>query len=87
MVNAIATRISVRRSKQTRPKLRHTHRNLSYINGIKQEPTKPKLIPQCLVVNARSIVKPDAYPELYAELKSNNIDVCCISETWLHRVS
>lgn len=35
-------------------------------------------------MNARSIVKPDAYPALYAELKSNNIDVCCISETWSH---
>ena len=29
-------------------------------------------------------MKPDAYPALYAELKSNNIDVCCISETWLN---
>ena len=42
--------------------------NLSYVNIIKQGPTKPKLIPQCFVVNARSIVKPDVYPALYAEI-------------------
>ncbi len=58
--------------------------NLSRVNVARQGPSKPKQIPQCLVLNARSIVKPDAYPALYAELKSNNIDVCCISETWLN---
>ena len=36
------------------------------------------------MLNARSLVKPDAYPALYAELNSNNIDLCFISETWLH---
>ena len=84
VVNNIPTRISARKSKQTRTKLPHTHRNLSYVNIIKQGPTKPKLIPQCFVVNARSIVKPDAYPALYAELNCHNIGLCCISETWLH---
>ena len=29
------------------------------------------------------MVKPDAFPALYADIKSNNIDVCCLSETWL----
>jgi exonuclease III len=36
------------------------------------------------VLNARSLVKPDVYPALYAELNTNNIDLCFISETWLH---
>ena len=30
------------------------------------------------------LAKPEAYPALYAELNSNNIDLCFISETWLH---
>ena len=84
VVNNIPTRISARKSKQIRTKLPHTHRNLSYVNIIKQGPTKPKPIPQCFVVNARSIVKPDVYPALYAEQNCHNIDLCCISETWLH---
>jgi hypothetical protein len=36
------------------------------------------------VLNARSVVKLDAFPALYADIKSNNIDVCWISETWLN---
>ena len=84
MVNVIPTRTSVRKRKPARSKLPHTHRNLIFVNTINQGPTKPKQIPQCFVVNARSIVKPDAYPALYAELNSNNIDLCCISETSLH---
>ena len=42
-----------------------------------------KLIKLLLVLNARSIVKPDAFPALCADSKCNNIGVCCISETWL----
>ena len=49
----------------------------------KPGPSVPKQIPRCAVLNARSLAKPDACPALYADLKSNNIDVCCISETWL----
>ena len=67
-----------------RQKPLYSYRNLSYVNLLRQEPSKPIQIRQCLVFNARSIVKADAYPALYAELKSNNIDVCCISETWLN---
>ena len=36
-----------------------------------------------MVLNARSVAKPDASAALYADLKSKNVDVCCISETWL----
>jgi hypothetical protein len=80
---AIPVRISSRRFKRSR-NLQQRHRNLKYVNVIGPEPSKPQQIPQCLVLNARSIVKPDAFPALYADIKSNNIDVCCISETWLN---
>ena len=76
-------RISSRRSK--RPRNRHQrHRNLKYVNIVGREPSKPQQIPQCLVLNARSIVKPDAFSALYADIKTNNIDICCISELWLN---
>ena len=47
-------------------------------------PTISKLVPKCVVMNARSLAKPDAAPALYAELKSN-IDVCFVSESWLNK--
>ena len=81
MENVIPVRIASRRCKKSRQRPLYFYRNLSRVNVTRQGPSKPKQIPQCLVLNARSIVKPDAYPALYAELKSNNIDVCCISET------
>ena len=84
MENVIPVRIASRRCKKSRQRPLYSYRNLSRVNVTRQGPSKPKQIPQCLVLNARSIVKPDAYPALYAELKSNNIDVCCISETWLN---
>ena len=48
-------------------------------------PTISKLVPKCVVMNARSLAKPDVAPALYAELKSNNIDVCFVSESWLNK--
>lgn len=48
------------------------------------EPTHCKVIPKCLVLNARLIAKPGAVHSLQAELSSNFIDLCFISETWLH---
>ncbi len=62
MENAIPVRISSRRGKKSRQIPLHSHRNLSRVNVTGQRPSKPKQIPQCLVLNARSIVKPDAYP-------------------------
>ena len=44
----------------------------------------PKIIPKCMVINARSLAKPDAASALHAELRSNNIDICFVSETWLN---
>ena len=52
---------------------------------IAKEPTAAKIVPRCVILNARSIVKPDAAPALYAELSTNNIDICFISETWLNK--
>ena len=37
-------------------------------------PTAPKIVPECMVLNARSLAKPDEVPALYAELSNNNID-------------
>ena len=39
--------------------------------------------PKCLIVNAVSLAKPDAASALIAELSTNNVDICKISETWL----
>ncbi len=83
----IPVRISSRRPQRCR-NFYQRHRNLNYVNIEGREPSKPQEIPQCLVLNARSIIKPDAFPALYADIKTNNIDICCISETWLnHTVS
>ena len=39
-----------------------------------------------MVIHARSLAKADdATPALYAELSSNNIDNCFVSESWLNK--
>ena len=68
------------KSKQNR---RNT-RNLVTIN-LKRGPPPTKVIPKCLVINARSLAKPDAPSALYTEMISNNIDICFVSKTWLHK--
>ena len=52
---------------------------------IEKTPTTPRVVPKCMVINARSLVKADAAPALYAELSSNNIDLCFVSEYWLNK--
>ena len=84
MANQIPIRISARKFSAKKSKPRHACRNLIKVKIIERETSKPRQIPKCLVLNARSLVKADAYPALYAELNSNNIDLCFISETWLH---
>ena len=49
-----------------------------------REPSKRRQITQCLGLNARPTVKPDAFPPLYADIKCNNIDISRISEIWLN---
>ena len=53
---------------------------------INKGPTAPKIVPKCMVLNARFLEKPDAAPALYAELRNNNIDICYVSESWLSRI-
>ena len=43
----------------------------------------PSVANGIMVLNARSVAKPDVCTALYADLKSKNVDVCCISEIWL----
>ena len=50
----------------------------------KHGPPPTKAIPKYLVINARSLAKPNAPSAFYTEMISNNIDICCVSETWLH---
>ena len=38
-----------------------------------------------MVINPRSLAKPDVAPALYAELHSNKADICFVSETWLNK--
>ena len=52
--------------------------------NLKRGPSPINVIEKCLVINARSLVKPDAPSALYAQIISNNIDICFVSETWLH---
>ena len=84
MANQKPIRISARKFSAKKSKPRHTCKNLIKVKIIGCETSKPRQIPKCLVLNAISLVQPDAYPALYAELNSNNIDLCFISETWLH---
>ena len=59
-------------------------RTLSLIK-INKEPAAPRIVPKCMVLNARSLAKPNPTPALYAELKSNNIDICFVSQSWLNK--
>ena len=72
-------------------KARHGPRNLHnlvMVKTAKPGPTLPKITPNCMVLNARSLVKPDATSGLSTDLSSNKIDICIVSETWLNsRVS
>ena len=48
-------------------------RTLSIVK-INKGPTAPKIVPKCMVLNARCLEKPDAASTLYAEINNNNID-------------
>ena len=56
--------------------------NLIQVKILKPGPPVSTIIPKCLAINARSIAEPDAAPALNAELTTNNVDICIISETW-----
>lgn len=59
--------------------------NLVTINTTKSGPTLPKITPTCMVINARSLVKPDAAISLSTDLYTNKIDLCFVSETLLNK--
>ena len=63
---------------------RRCPRDLITVNISKPGPPVSKAVPECLVMNARSLVKPDAPSALNTELRLNNIDFCFVSETWLN---
>ena len=84
-VNNIPVRITHRTGQQFRTEVNLRPRTLKSIEVKKFGPTEPKLIPRFIVFYARYVVKPDAFPALCADLKCNNIEVCCISQTWLRQ--
>ena len=56
---------------------------LTPIKLSKPPPSRPMTHPKCLVFNARSLAKPYAVEGLREELKTNAVDVCFVSDTWL----
>ena len=52
--------------------------------NLKHGPPPTTAIPKWLVINAHSLAKPNAPSALYTEIISNNINICFVSETWLH---
>ena len=58
--------------------------NLITIKPLKNGPPAPKLIPKCMVINARSLAKPQAASALNTELSTWEIDICFVCETWLN---
>ena len=58
--------------------------NLTAVKLSKAGPTHPGIIPSCMVINAHSLVKPDAMAVLNTELRINKVDLCFVSETWLN---
>ena len=46
---------------------------------INKWPTSPRIVPKCMILDARSLAKPDAALALDAELSSNKMDICFVS--------
>ena len=65
-----------------KPPLRNLN-NLVTIHVRKPGPPLSRSIPTCILINARSLAKPEACPSLYLELNTHNVDVAIVSETWL----
>ena len=56
------------------------------IHVCKPGPPESCSIPTCIVINARSLAKPDACSALYLELNSLNVDLGIVTETWLKAI-
>ena len=57
--------------------------NLIQVKILRSGSPVSKITPRCLIINARSVAKPDVASALNAEIGTNNVDICIISETWL----
>ena len=53
------------------------------IHARKRRPPRKCYISTCIVINARSLAKPEACSALYLELNSYNVDLATLTETWL----
>ena len=81
---AIPVRITTRyRQRSSRYQQATRPRVLTDVNINKSGPPRRRIVPAGFVLNARSLVKPDASAALYLELTNNNVDFCIITETWL----
>ena len=52
--------------------------NLVTIHVRKPGPPLSRSIPTCILINARSLAKPEACPSLYLELNTHNVDVAIV---------
>ncbi len=77
MANIIPVRITSRKRIISYSN-RHGSHNRQLVSISKQGPPVCKITPKCLVINARSIAKPDAASALIAELSTNDVDICII---------
>ncbi len=68
-LNKIPVRITTRTRQHSHIKSPRHRSILRPIQVNKTAPSQPRLIPCCLVLNARSIAKPDAFPALCADIK------------------
>ena len=81
---AIPVRITTRnRQRSSRRKQAMRPRVLTDVNIDKSGTSRRRIVPASLVLNARSLVKPDPSAALHLELTNNNVDFCIITETWL----
>ena len=64
-------------------KITNTYTNLIAIKRTRNGPPAQKIIPKCMVINARSFAKPQSASALDVELSTWEIDVCFVCETWL----
>ncbi len=82
MANIIPVRITSRNRTISYSNRRGGH-NRQLVSISKPGPPVSKITPKCLVINARSIAKPNAASVLNAELSTNDVDICIISESRL----
>ena len=84
LMAAIPVRITTRyRQRSSRYQQATRPRVLTDVNINKSGLPRRRIVRGGFVLNARSLVKPDASAALHLELTNNNVDFCIITETWL----